>query len=59
VRVVIDFEQPSSEHWVGAVGCSGGEPPVRFHGRLQLLRLVEDLMERTWTQRDDREGNRT
>jgi hypothetical protein len=53
VKVTIEFEQPSAEHWTGSLrdGSSDG-PAVRFEGRLQLLRLLEAMIERTHTDFD-------
>jgi hypothetical protein len=53
VQVIIEFAQPSVEHWTGSLrdGSSDG-PAVRFDGRLQLLRLLEAMIERTHTDID-------
>lgn len=53
MQVIIDFEEPSAEHWTGSIrdGSTAG-PSVRFDGRLQLLRLLESMIERTETDLD-------
>lgn len=53
VQVIIEFEQPTVERWTGSLrdGSSDG-PAVRFEGRLQLLRLLEAMIERTHTDTD-------
>jgi hypothetical protein len=46
--VIIEFEAPSAERWTGSIQDGSGQgPSVRFHGRLQLLRLLESLIEHT------------
>ncbi|CAN5171035.1 hypothetical protein BH20ACT3_BH20ACT3_07170 [soil metagenome] len=46
--MIIDFETPTTEHWAGCLRAGSSEvDPVHFDGRLQLLRLLEALIERT------------
>lgn len=58
VRVIIDFEAPTPEHWSGTLrqGAESAEA-LRFEGRLQLLRLVESLIERTHEPPTDSDGS--
>lgn len=58
VRVIIDFEAPTPEHWSGMLrqGTESAEA-IRFEGRLQLLRLVESLIERTTEPPTDPNGS--
>jgi hypothetical protein len=42
VRVIIEFDQPTAEHWAGSVREDDRpDGPVPFDGRLQLLGLLE------------------
>lgn len=46
VRVVIDFGTSTADRWIGTLREGAG--PVRaFEGRLQLLRILESLIDRT------------
>lgn len=51
VRVIIDFDQSAAKPWTGVVHTKveaaevvGFDPGQPFDGRLDLLRMLEDLM---------------
>lgn len=47
MRVTIDFEDATGGRWAGSLSGGPDTPdPVRFDGRLQLLRLLEAMVDR-------------